>query len=315
MECGYRNAATNVLAEQISSEDLDHPFLQIGAMFDTPRAVRGKTSCFSYQDGNIAQALENDVTLKMFTEKKLSEVMRYEADLYRSLDAIFTTSEYLRKSFVTDFGVPESRVINVGAGVNLDSIPLYRHEKSYDTKSLLFIGVDFERKGGWNLLKAFRILRQKHRDAKLHIVGPPKLSLPGHLMHGVEYHGYLCKTDSVHTIKLSQLFSQCSLFVMPSLFEPFGVAPLEAMVNQLPCIVTRRWALKEMVQPGFNGALVEPGDVDELYGTISRLLDSPDDLRRMGHNGRELVLKTYTWEHAAQRVRAFVENRANLPEK
>lgn len=313
MECTYRNAATKVVADRISPEDLDHPFLQIGAMFSTPEAVKGRTSCFTYQDGNLAQSMKNDVTLKALPPRKLRAALKYETDLYQSLDGIFTTSDYLRDSFVSDFGIPTSRVVNVHAGVNLDYIPPVRNNKNYDSKQILFIGIEFERKGGWNVLKAFRILREKHKTATLHIVGPRTLTLPGELSQGVEYHGHLDKANPAHMRILNRLFDQASLFVMPSLNEPFGVAPLEAMVNHIPVVVTGRWALKEIVQPGFNGALVEPNNVDELYETMSRLLDDPENLRRMGRNGRELVLTTYTWEHTARRIVASVNGRESSP--
>ena len=42
--------------------------------------------------------------------------------------------------------------------------------------------------------------------------------------------------------RLETLFRRCCLFVMPSRYELFGIAPLEAMVNQIPCLVTNRWA-------------------------------------------------------------------------
>jgi starch synthase len=311
IECAYRNAATKVIIDRISLEDLDHPFLQIGAMFNTPEAVKGRTLCFSYHDGNLAQSITNNVTLKALSPQKLGAALKYEMDLYQSLDGIFTTSEYLRDSFVKDFGIPPSRVVNVGAGVNLDRIPALLNDKNYDTKQILFIGVEFERKGGWNVLKAFKILREKHKNAKLHIVGPRALMLPVELSRGVEYHGYLQKADPSHMKKMNQLFRRASLFVMPSVYEPFGVAPLEAMVNQIPVVVTNRWALREIVRPGFNGALVEPNNVDDLYETMARLLDNPEDLFRMGRNGRELVQTNYTWEHTASRIIASVKSRVN----
>jgi starch synthase len=162
------------------------------------------------------------VTLKALSPQKLRAAVKYETDLYESLDGIFTTSEYLRDSFVKDFGIPASRVVNVGAGVNLDRIPALQNDKNYDTKQILFIGVEFERKGGWNVLKAFKFLREKHKNAKLHIVGPRALTFPIELSQGVEYHGYLQKADPSHSTKMNQLFRQASLSVMPSLYEPLG---------------------------------------------------------------------------------------------
>src|SRR4029078_10081141 len=106
-------------------------------------------------------------------------------------------------------------------------------------------------------------------------VGPPQLKIPSNLQRGVVYHGFLRKQDPVDGLKLAQLFRDCSLFVMPSLFEPFGIAPLEAMVHQLPCVVTNGWALKEIVTPGETGELVEYGSAEDIAVKIIQLFSDP----------------------------------------
>jgi len=98
------------------------------------------------------------------------------------------------------------------------------------------------------------------------------------------------------------LFRRCCLFVMPSLYEPFGIAPLEAMVNRIPALVTNASALKETVTPGETGDLVESGDVDDLRSKLIALLSDPDALRRMGARGRQVVLERYTWGSVVERA-------------
>jgi glycosyltransferase involved in cell wall biosynthesis len=93
---------------------------------------------------------------------------------------------------------------------------------------------------------------------------------------------------------------------MPSLYEPFGIAPLEAMVYQMPAVVTNRWALKELVTPGQTGDLVECGSVDDLEAKLTALLSDPDGLKRMGETGRRMVLDYYTWDKVVGRVLAEV---------
>jgi len=80
IECAYRNAATKVLSDCISREDLDYPFLQIGAMFNTPEAVRARTLGFSYHDGNLAQFMNNDASLKGLPGATLHAALKYESD-------------------------------------------------------------------------------------------------------------------------------------------------------------------------------------------------------------------------------------------
>ena len=306
----YRDALTEETHRNLRQGDLGYNFLQIGAMFNVPSVVGNEVLCFSYHDGNMAQSLRSPYAVQGLSAKEIDRGLAYEKQVYLQLTRIFTMSEYLRQSFITDFDVPPEKVISIGAGINLEQIPEYFPDKKYDERNILFIGVDFARKGGRQLLEAFCQVQQKFSDATLHIVGPPQLNIPPNLQRGVVYHGFLRKHDPVEGPKLAQLFRACSLFVMPSLFEPFGIAPLEAMVHQLPCVVTNGWALKEMVTPGETGELVECGSAEDLAAKIIQLFSNPQQLRRMGETGRELVLNKYSWERVVARMRVNVQESA-----
>jgi len=212
----------------------------------------------------------------------------------QEMTSVFTFSEYLRKSFIVDFGLDEKRVFNVGGGVNVEKIPAAPAGKNYESQEILFVGVDFERKGGNELLSAFRIVRGTLPNAQLHIVGPHRLPC-GADQPGITFHGNLDKSIPAQRSELYHLYESASVFVLPSKYEPFGVAPLEAMLFQLPCVVTDGWALREFVVPGVNGLLVEKGSVDSLVAGLLRLLNAPGELAEMGRRGREMVVENYSW--------------------
>jgi len=302
----YRNALTNVISKKLEARDFEHGFLQIGAMFDLPRLINGRTPCFSYHDGNMAEAVRSPYWINGLSTEFIDRGLAYERNLYRGLRLIFTMSEYLRQSFIRDFDVPEARVKSIGAGVNLETVPPDFPEKDYDRKEILFIGINFARKGGWQLLNAFKAVRERHSTAKLHIVGPENLSIPANLQAGVINHGFLSKNVLSTAQKLETLFRDCSLFVMPSLYEPFGIAPLEAMLHQLPCLVTNAWALKEIVTPNETGDLCECGEAEDISSKLIKLLGDPNELRIMGEKARQRVLEHYTWEKVIARMKACV---------
>ena len=93
---------------------------------------------------------------------------------------------------------------------------------------------------------------------------------------------------------------------MPSLYEPFGIAPLEAMIHQVPCLVTNGWGLKETVVEGQTGGLVECGSVDDLTEKLVHFLKDPDRLRKMGELGRARALE-FTWEKVVGRMKLHIE--------
>jgi starch synthase len=291
----YRRALTQA-AMHIS---VASPFLmQIGHMFSLPQALPQK-KCFSYSDGNLPEKIKSGFGLEGVSSKRIDQALRYDEQIAGEMTAIFTFSEYLRQSFISDFHVPAERVFNIGGGVNLADFPSPNPHKDYSAPRVLFIGVDFCRKGGPQLLEAFSIARETLPAAELHIVGPEKIPA---VPPGVIFHGNLSKADPEQKLKLESLFRDSSLFVLPSLYEPFGIAPLEAMLYQLPCLVTDAWAFRETVSPGVNGDRVPKGSVDALAAKLLELLANPERLAVMGKQGRDLVLRKYTWSAVADRM-------------
>ena len=291
----YRRALTRTAR----SVPVTSPFcLQIGHMFSLP-TVFPNIKCISYHDGNLSELLNSGVGIEGVSRNRIDQALHYEEETAQQMTAVFTFSEYLRQSFIHDYHVPAERVFQVGGAVNFSEIPSAALNKDYTLNRLLFIGTEFKRKGGPQLLEAFAIVRQTIPSAELHIVGPHTLD---NIPPGVIFHGHLSKTDPAQSAKLEVLFHTCTLFVLPSLYEPFGIAPLEAMLYQMPAIVTNAWALRECVTPGINGELVEKGNAEDLAAKITQLLSDPDRLAVMGQQAREIGLNRYTWPAVANGI-------------
>src|SRR4029077_11203316 len=114
METLYRNALTKVIRRRLEPDDFAHDFLQIGAMYDVPSLIDGRSRCFSYHDGNLAEALRSPDSPRGLGARKIDHALAYERRVYHGIDKIFCMSEYLRQSFIRDFDVPEGRVVVIG---------------------------------------------------------------------------------------------------------------------------------------------------------------------------------------------------------
>ena len=168
----YYRALTREIRKRLRDEDFenDNVILQIGGHYNGFRAAAGKIPTYSYHDGNIAGMMNSP----FFPKKNLPYARRafdYEKSVYQDMSKIFVMAEYWRRSFIEDFGVEPRRVVNIGVGVNTDIPPVA--PKDYSRKHIVFVGIDFARKGGENLANAFRLLQRRHPDATLHIIGPP----------------------------------------------------------------------------------------------------------------------------------------------
>jgi glycosyltransferase involved in cell wall biosynthesis len=215
---------------------------------------------------------------------------RREAALYRGAAAVATFSECAARSVIGDYGVDRDRVRVVGAGPNVLPSAVRRED---DGETILFVGRDFDRKGGPILLDAFARLRRRRPSARLLVAGPPqRLGLPP----GAEQLG------PVPESRLEDLFARATVFALPSLREPFGIAFLDAMACGVPCVGTLLEAMPEIVDDGLTGLLVPPADAAALAEVLERLLAAPSRARRMGELGRARVLARFTWALVAQRL-------------
>nr|MDA8163953.1 glycosyltransferase family 4 protein [Desulfobacteraceae bacterium] len=275
--------------------------LQIYSHYDVPGLARGRKITCAYQDGNLARRLDNPFGHPPVSRHHIDKAMAWEKKVFNGLDHIFTFSRWLRESFISDYGVRPERVHVVGAGANLPTVETPPRE--YDGKTVLFSGIHFERKGGEVLLESFRQVRRALPDARLIILGPRLKTLP----RGVECWGYIAKSEARGLARIRQAYAEASLFVMPSLYEPFGIVFLEAMAHRLPCIGTLNCAMPEIIEEGRTGCLVPVKDPAALAERIIHLLKRPALLQEMGNAGYERYRSRFTWGQVAGRIINILE--------
>ncbi|HEY6093197.1 MAG TPA: glycosyltransferase family 4 protein [Gemmatimonadales bacterium] len=285
--------------------------IQVGATFQP--LGRGPTPYFLCCDSNIRMAehgapwgYSDAVTL---TRGELDLVRERELGVYRNAAGIFTLSERLRRSFIEDLGLAPTRVHAMLAGPNLDvaripeTLPrdvagAMRHP------TVLFVGRQFHRKGGDVLMQAFRRVRERIPNARLLIAGPASFTTTE---PGITVLGDLNKNTPEGWAALAEAYGSADVFCLPTRFEPFGIAFIEAMYFGLPCIGTDAWAVPEMITDGETGFTVPIDDVAALTDRLLRLLGDRALARRMGNAGRERAYRQFTWQRVIQRMLDVIE--------
>jgi glycosyltransferase involved in cell wall biosynthesis len=130
-----------------------------------------------YTDNTMALSQRHYPGFAPVSASASREWMNFEADVCRGAVAVFTLSEFARRSVVEDYECPPDRVLAVGAGANhLSCTP---GGSRPDKPRALFVGNDFERKGGVTLLEAWRLVRRAVPAAELRIAGPRRDPAPG----------------------------------------------------------------------------------------------------------------------------------------
>lgn len=281
--------------------------LQVGAWYRFGRhpRLRPGLRC-SYHDGNLAVHLRRSDLVLDKEAAYLRRALSFEQRVYDEMDLILPMSEWLRESFIEDFHQDPAKVVAVGAGANLHRVPDSPPKRDFGKVRLLFVGREFVRKGGPSVLEAFGRLRSRFPDAELWIVGPEPDS---RVQPGVRWLGRILKNTREGDAEIDRLYREATAFVMPSLYEPFGVAFLEAMSYALPCVGADCCAMPEIIQDEVTGYVTPPGDVAALGERLIGLASDPDKARRMGEAGRARFVEHYTWNGVAAKIISAIEAR------
>ncbi|MDQ2800493.1 MAG: glycosyltransferase family 4 protein [Armatimonadota bacterium] len=179
---------------------------------------------------------------------------------------LVTWSEWAKDSLADDYGVPRDKVTVIPPGIDTARWNFDRSARPPGPVTLLFVGGDFERKGGDTLLDAFARLPSS-LGVQLNIV--TKTSFSGNNLPGVTvWHDVKPNSEP-----LLRLFAQADLFVFPTRGDCLPLAVMEALAAGLPVVTTTVGALPEAVTHGETGWIVPPDDpaalADALIGLAS----------------------------------------------
>lgn len=289
-------------------EAVESPYnsvIQIGSNFRidaTPIIKEREVPLFSFHDNNFS-SYARSISSGIVANDVLHRAFNFEKSVYESLTRIFTMSKTLRRSFIEDFGLPEEKVVYAGFGSPFSiNGPL---DKSYSQKNILFVAThSFEAKGGKELLDAFRRVRKVIPDVTLTMIGKDwGIDEPG-----IECLGFLDKRNSGDLAIYKRCFEAASLFILPSHNEAFGEVFIEAMSYGVPCIGTRTGVMPELIEDNDSGFVVDPGDSEGLTNLIIELIESEEDLRKLGKAGFRAVSNEYQWSTVTSRIIKEVES-------
>ena len=214
---------------------------------------------------------------------------------------LVTWSQWAKDGLIDEYQIDPDKITVIPPGVNLVDWPEQEQESTAaDPVKILFVGGDLPRKGGHDLLEAFRSIRQVNQNAgnslevELHMVTHAAVdSEPG-------LHVYNNVKPNSDTLK--NLFQQSQIFCLPTYGDCLPMVLSEAGAVGLPSISTQVAAIPEIIKDGQSGLLVSPGDKEALTRALRTLIDDSDLRKKMGKSATELVRKNYDGQKNANRL-------------
>ena len=303
-----REAASRVGARRLAHIDpAPDALLQVGAYYDFTRSVspRPRLRC-SFHDANLALYSRSGPFIADASAQHIRSMWRHEQRVLDGLDLVMPMSNWLRDSFIADFGQDPDKVVTVGTGVNNPRLP-GPVEREWAIPHLLLVGFEWEAKGGPAVLAGWRELRRHHRDAVLTIVGPTEPQAPPE--DGVRWVGRVDRSTAEGDALMERLHREATTFVLLSAYDAMPNAVLEAMSYGLPVVGPTWGSMPEMVIAGETGLLVEATDAETVGAALLALADDPAKAAEMGRRGRERVHERFTWDRVAQRMVTAIRER------
>lgn len=256
-----------------------------------------------------------------------------ERTAYQNADGVIAVSQSMAKDVHDLYGVPQEKIRVIHNGIDLNQ---YRPTPNSSTLRalgidpeipfVLFVGRITRQKGIIHLVNALKYLRPGVQVVLC--AGAPDTKEIGKEMtdkveraRGETKNKIIWIDEMLPKEKIIHLYTHATLFVCPSVYEPFGIINLEAMACETPVIASAVGGIPEVVEPGETGLLVSldpasPTDVEpahpekfarDLAAAVNSLLETPDKIKAMGRKARKQVEQSFSWVSIARKTVDFYQ--------
>lgn len=215
-------------------------------------------------------------------------------------DKVITVSNLTRNIVISRYGIPEEKTITVHNAVDFSNHKEYDTTRHVREQVVTFLGrVTFQKGPDYFVEAAYKVL-QRYPNVRFVMAGSgdmlnKMIRQVAHLRIADKFHftGFLKGEEVNHMFALSDVY------VMPSVSEPFGISPLEAMQSNVPVIISKQSGVAEVLKYALK---VDFWDIDSLADCIYGLLNYKALADFFIKNGQDEV-NSLKWENAAQKVK------------
>jgi glycosyltransferase involved in cell wall biosynthesis len=228
----------------------------------------------------------------------------------RRSDRILTVSEASKRDILHFFNVPPEKIVVVYNAIDdhfsvtpaEDDVARVRERYQLDHRFVLYVGNIKPHKNLVRLIEAFAELRRGGFDeVKLLIIGDQISKLPAlrRAVHSHKLHKHVRFLGYVSDQTLGILYRLAAAFVFPSLYEGFGLPPLEAMASGTPVVTSNVSSLPEVA--GDAAVLVDPYDVDSIVDGMRQILSDPARAAELRRRGIERA-REFSWPRSVEKT-------------
>lgn len=235
--------------------------------------------------------------------------------MVHAIKHVIVNSMYMKNEVNTLFDRTTENIHVIPNGIEPDRLSLIPRDMNFrkkyaqdNEKIVFFIGRLVNEKGVHVLMDAIPIVLSKYRDVRFIIAGSgperdtlEKKAIDNGVADRVHFTGYIDDEE------LYKMYKCVDIAVFPSLYEPFGIVALEAMVANLPVVVSEAGGFNEIVTNRYNGMKFRTGRSDLLADCIIELLTSPELAAEITKNAWNTIYEKYKWSAIVEKTYAVYE--------
>jgi glycogen(starch) synthase len=235
----------------------------------------------------------------------------YDMEKYgmEAADQVIAVSHYTKEHIIRRYGLKPGKVTVVHNAVSRsESAVRVRTKKKNGQKMVLFLGRITFQKGPDYFVEAASLVLKSMTGVQFVMAGagdmmPQMIEKVAGMQIGSHFHF----TGFLQGPEVERIFALSDLYVMPSVSEPFGISPLEAMLYDVPVIISKQSGVAEILHHALK---VDFWNVRELADKMIALLRHPSLVDEMSAGARE-ELKNIKWERAAEKIMAVYQQVLN----
>lgn len=297
-------ASARKLQAKLDSAEYDAVFTSTVPLAYLPPGV----PAFGLLDSNFACMLDYYPDYSNLPAGAVKEADEIERRGIHRCRRIFYASEWARNSAIEHYGAGQDQAIFIPLGANLDQLPARDEVEQFvqarDRKHmhLLFLGVEWVRKGGDIAVEIARSANERGTPTTLHVVGCqlPKRHQGEHFIDEV---GFLDKRKEDDLARLRELLRICHFLAFPSRAECYGIAVSEASAYAMPSLGADTGGISSALRDGVNGRLfpLEAGG-DAYAAEAAALFHDWTRYAELARSSRSLFESDLNWDVTAQRL-------------
>ena len=246
-------------------------------------------------------------TFQSMSSKSQEAAEEIERLALQKADKIILPSKWAVDSAKKYYDIDDTKLVQIPLGTNLPHTEITTKELNSDTSrpyNILFVGVEWIRKGGFTVIRTMEVLRKSHDNFHLTIVGctpPPEVDID---TKNTTIIPFLDKNSDEDMQKFQEIYQNSTLMLVPTKAEAFGMVFSEAAMYGLPTFSYRTGGLEDVILHEKTGYLLPPeANHSDFADAILKLLAAPQTYQQMSQDAHDYYHSTLNWGHWKNRIK------------